>query len=111
MSQTIQPIELELDLGQRSKEALRHSWNHPDMPLKDFLAVYPAPFRQPLPEEYYDLPLKHFQIVSIILKTTTSPTPPPRGSVVIAGRLRRDLDALYAADLVHHKETRLRTFP
>ena len=42
MNQSIQRIEVALDLGQAKREALRYANHNPEVTLGDFLRVYPA---------------------------------------------------------------------
>jgi SpoVK/Ycf46/Vps4 family AAA+-type ATPase len=88
---------LELDFGQKKDEAMNYSRSNPAVTLGDFLRVYPARAREPLPPEYLQQPLKRFQIQPIKLAAgkgvDLSPERPKRGGV------RAELDAEYAADV------------
>src|SRR5262249_42170337 len=100
MSQIARPIELQLDLGEKKSEALRYARGNRDVTLGEFLRVYPARTLQPFPQEYYDQPLKHFQISPIILKPEVG-TPASTGGSRAGkpGGLRGTLDRLYDADV------------
>ncbi len=105
MSQ-VAPIQLELDLGQAKREALRYAKHNSEVTLGDFLRVYPARTREALPEGHLDQPLKHFLITPVRLKPgqgiELSPGDPEDDRPV--GELRDRLDELYEEDVAYTAE-------
>jgi len=59
---------LELDLGDRQREARLHAESNPKESLAAFLRVFPARSWEALPPEDYDEPLEHFLISPIVLE-------------------------------------------
>ncbi len=61
--------ELRLDFGETNKRAARVALGREqDTLLRDFLARYPAQSADPIPDEWYDLPLCNFHIVAVRLE-------------------------------------------
>ena len=104
MSQIARPIELRLDLGEKKNEARSYARNNGDVTLGEFLRMYPARTHDPLPQEYYDQPLKYFLISPIILDPKAGIQVGPSGSQAGKFELRDTLDAIHEADVTRRVE-------
>jgi len=97
----VRQTELELDLGQAQSEALRYQRSNLEVTLAAFLSLYPARAREPIPQEYYGQPLKNFLLSPKTLRPGAGVPLQPGGQP--ASELRRTLDTLYQADVVHRR--------
>ncbi len=97
---TIQAINLQHDQGEAQHEARRYARDNPEITLGEYLRLYPARTREPLPEDHLGLPLSSFLIAPVQLS-------PGMGVEIVAdrpaerpvGELRQRIDELWAADV------------
>jgi transitional endoplasmic reticulum ATPase len=110
MSQLAHSIELQLDLGQKKNEALRYKRSNENATLGDFLRVYPVRTSQPIPQELYGQPLKHFLIVPIILEEGVEGIVPLLADEPVKNKLHDIMDAAYEEDIASPASD-LETYP
>ena len=100
---------IDLDFGQQRIEALDYKQHNPDVPLRQFLRVYPARAREQLPHNWLDQPLKFFTITPISVGRRGVDAIPPEADPGPArpsqvSNLRSQLDSFFEEDVRRDRE-------